>query len=334
MTTIQDVAKRASVSTATVSRVLTQPERVAKATRRRVLKAVEQLGYQPNRAARNLRTLKASKLLLSVPLISNPVFGDLIHGAEEAAREAGYAVILGETRLYAEQEDAYSAMLASREVDGILFTSPTLPRPLQQTIAKGEGRAPIVNACEFDPSFGVSSVHIDDRGAAEAAIGHLIELGHRRIGIVSGKSSAATTGQRLEGVKAMMARHDLASTLFIRDGDFSIERGMIAARELLQDDITAIFCFSDEMAIGALKGISEAGLSCPRDISLVGFDGIRFARYTDPPLTTIVQPSIEIGRTATRLLIDTINGRRTEITEVVLPYQLDVRGSTAPPPRR
>ena len=334
MPTIQDVAKRASVSTATVSRVLTQPERVAKATRRRVLKAVEQLGYQPNLAARTLRTLKASKLLLSVPLISNPVFGDLIHGAEQAAREAGYAVILGETRLYAEQEDAYSAMLASREVDGILFTSPTIPPPLQQLIAKSGGRAPIVNACEFDPGFGVSSVHIDDSGAAGAAIEHLIELGHRRIGIVSGRTSATTTGRRLEGAKGMMARHGLTDTLFIRDGDFSIERGMAAAQELLQDKVTAIFCFSDEMAIGALKGISDAGLSCPDDISLVGFDGIRFGRFTDPPLTTIVQPSIEIGQTATRLLIDTISGRRTEISEVVLPHRLDVRGSTAPPPRR
>jgi LacI family repressor for deo operon, udp, cdd, tsx, nupC, and nupG len=332
MATIQDVARQAAVSTATVSRVLSHPDLVAKATRKRVLQAVERLGYEPNRMARNLRRARASKILLTVPVISNPVFGDMIQGVERVAREAGYAVILGETLNIPEQEDAYSTMLASREVDGIIFTSPIVPVSLTQAIQKHGGRAPIVNAFEYSPDFGVSSVHIDDAGAAELAVTHLIELGHRRIGAISGTMLAMTSRDRLRGVQAAMDRHGLADDLRIRHGDFSIESGAVAAGELIAGGVTALFSFSDEMAIGALAGIRRAGLSCPRDISLIGFDGIRFGRYLDPPLTTIVQPAEDVGSRAARILLDTIAGTQSDLLDVVLPHELVVRGSTGPAP--
>jgi LacI family repressor for deo operon, udp, cdd, tsx, nupC, and nupG len=328
MPNIYDVAQHAGVSTATVSRVLSQPDMVTQKTRKRVLQAIQQLGYKPNSSARNLRTLKTSKLLLTVPLAAYPLFGDLIHGAEKAAREAGYAVMLGETQHEPEHEDAYSMMLNRSEVDGIIFTSPVLSPLLAQSIALGEGRAPIVNALEFDPSFGVSSVHIDDAAAADAAISHLVELGHRRIGLVTGPESVITSRERLRGAREAMLRYGLSGELCVRAGDYTIESGVAAAKALIAEEVTAIFCFSDEMAIGALTGLREAGLSCPADISLVGFDGIRFGRFTDPPLTTIVQPVVDIGRHAARLLIETIAGIQTGLREVTLPFSLAVRGST------
>ncbi|WP_404710585.1 LacI family DNA-binding transcriptional regulator [Sphingomonas sp. MMS24-J13] len=334
MATIQDVARYAAVSTATVSRVLSQPGLVATATRTRVLQAVERLGYEPNRMARNLRQARASKILLTVPVISNPVFGDMIQGVERVAREAGYAVILGETLQNPGQQDVYSMMLASREVDGIIFTSPIVPPSLAQAIAKQGGRAPIVNAFEHSADFGVSSVHIDDGGAAELAVTHLIELGHRRIGAIPGVMEAMTSRDRLRGVRMAMTRHGLADELRIRHGDFTIESGLVAASALMADGVTGLFCFSDEMAIGALAAVRQAGLGCPSDISVIGFDGIRFGRYCDPPLTTIAQPAEDVGSRAARILLETIAGTQTELLDVILPHELVVRGSTGPAPGR
>jgi LacI family repressor for deo operon, udp, cdd, tsx, nupC, and nupG len=270
--------------------------------------------------------------LLTVPVISNPVFGDMIQGAERVAREAGYAVILGETLHSPEQEDAYSTMLASREVDGIIFTSPIVPASLARAIAKQGGRAPIVNAFEHSRDFGVSSVHIDDAGAADLAVTHLIELGHRRIGVIPGVMWAMTSRDRLRGAQAAMARHGQGEDLRIRHGDFTIESGIAAATDLIAEGVTALFCFSDEMAIGALAGVRRAGLICPADISIVGFDGIRFGRYLDPPLTTIVQPAEDVGSRAARILLDTIAGTQSELIDVILPHELVVRGSTGPAP--
>jgi LacI family repressor for deo operon, udp, cdd, tsx, nupC, and nupG len=334
MATIQDVAREANVSTATVSRVLSQPGLVVEATRARVLDAVARLGFAPNRTARALRQRRTSRILLTVPVISNPLFGDMIQGAERAAREAGFAVILGETLHSREQEDAYSTMLASREVDGLIFTSPVAPASLTEAIRRAEGKAPVVNAFEYSPDFGVSSVHIDDAGAAAAAIGHLVALGHRRIGVIAGVARVLTSRDRLRGAADAMARHRLSDELRIRHGDYSIESGLAAARELIAEGATALFCFSDEMAIGALAGVRAAGLTCPRDISIVGFDGIRFGRYLDPPLTTIVQPAEAIGSRAAQILIDIITGAQSGLLDETLPCELVVRGSTGPAPGR
>ncbi len=158
MPTIIDVARHASVSIATVSRVLSKRERVSDAIKKRVLQAVEQLGYEPNRAARALRTLRAAKILVTVPDISNPFFANVIRGAEETARAAGYGVVLGDTRHDPALENQYAAMLGQREVDGLVFLGHRLPETLRSMIEATGGRAPVVNGCEYDPELGVSSV--------------------------------------------------------------------------------------------------------------------------------------------------------------------------------
>ena len=186
MATILDVARAAGVSTATVSRALTRPEVLSDETRIRVLAAVDALNYAPNSAARALRTLRASKILVTVPDISNSFFAEIIRGAEEAARDADYAVVLGDTRNDPLLEDLYAGMLHRREVDGLIFLGHNLPGALSGTIDLANGRAPIVNGCEYTPGLPVSSVHIDNCAAAEEAMAHLIGHGHKKIGIITG----------------------------------------------------------------------------------------------------------------------------------------------------
>lgn len=332
MPTIQDVARTAAVSTATVSRVLTRPERVAEDTRARVLSAVEALGYEPNLAARNLRRLKSERLLVMVPDISNPFFSAVIRGAEEAAQEAGYSVLLGDTRHDPEREEQYAAMLRRREADGLLFLGHRLPATLAELVTREGPRAPVVNACEFSPELPVCSVHIDNAAAAGEAVAHLYELGHRRVGVITGPLESPLSRDRLSGAQAVAKAWGRAGTLDVRVGDFSIDSGLEETARLLDgpEPPSAIFCFSDETAMGALEAIRRHGLDCPGDVSLVGFDDIRYAAYLRPALTTVGQPMTDLGREAVRLLIDKLERRADRHVSRVLPHRLVVRDSTGP----
>lgn len=333
MATIIQVAALAGVSTATVSRVLSQPDRVAAGTRQRVLEVVESLGYAPNVAARTLRTLRAAKILLTVPDISNPFFASVIRGAEEAARDAGYAVVLGDTGHDAAVEDQYAEMLARREVDGLIFLGHRLPDRLSTLLKREGAAAPIVNGCEYSPEIGVPSVHIDNAAAGRDAVTHLIGLGHREIGVITGPTASPLTRDRLLGAELAAAAHGLANRLRVRTGDYSARSAFDAAEALIAEEATALFCFSDEMAIGAISAVRAAGRACPGDISVIGFDDLPLAGYFEPALTTIAQPKQQIGRRAVELLIGILAGGTLPAEQVTLPHELVVRGSTAPPRR-
>lgn len=332
MTTIIEVAAVAGVSTATVSRVLSQPDRVAEPTRRRVLEVVDALGYQPNVAARSLRTLRAAKILLTVPDISNPFFASVIRGAEEAARDAGYAVVLGDTRHDPEVEDQYAEMLSRREVDGLVFLGHRLPASLKPLLAQQGAAAPIVNGCEYSPDIGVPSVHIDNATAASDAVALLIALGHRAIGVIAGPPISPISRDRLAGALRAAEAGGLAGRLQVSVGDYSAESAFRETRALLAGKVTAIFCFSDEMAVGAMSAIDAAGLSCPRDVSVIGFDDLPLARFFRPALTTIAQPKGSIGRRAVELLVDILRGVASPVRQVTLAHELVLRSSTGPAP--
>lgn len=328
MATIQDVATMAGVSTATVSRVLSGYAHVSPSVRDRVTGAVEKLGYEPNYAAKSLRTLKTSRLIVTVPDITNIFFANIIRGAEEAAHAAGYAVLLGDTGTNTDSEEAYAGMLKRREADGLIFLGEALPQALAGLVERPG--APIVNGCEFSEDLTVSSVHIDNRAAAAEAMDHLYGLGHRRVAVITGAVDRPISRQRLEGVYACAERHGAEVQVFT--GDFSVESGVAATVKALKGARpTAFFCFSDEMAIGALSALRQAGLRCPEDVSVVGFDDIHMAPYTWPALTTVRQPMHEIGQQTVELLIDIIEGRVTERVNLTLPHQLVVRDSTAAP---
>jgi len=331
---IFEVAKRAGVSTATVSRVLSRPEMVSQRTRNKVMKAVELLGYVPNAAGQNLRTLRSGKLLVTVPDISNPFFSQILQGIEDTAQREGYAVLVGDTQHDVEREERYASMLKRREADGLIFLGHRLPKEASEFVRAANGRcAPVINGCEFSPSLGVPSVHIDNAKAASEAMEHLYRLGHRRIGVITGPLISPLSRDRLQGAKACARKNRALRECLVMKGDFSIESGVVAADRLLgsKESPTAIFCFNDEMAMGVMETAKRRGLRVPADISIVGFDDIRFARCTDPPLTTIAQPMRAIGEGTVRLLLEILRGPTTPPGSITLPHTLIVRSTTAPP---
>ena len=334
MPNIYAVAKRAGVSTATVSRVLSRPDVVAPDTRRKVMRAVELLGYVPNSAAKNLRTLKSGKLLVTVPDISNPFFSLILQGIEDTALREGYSVLVGDTQHDVKREERYAQMLKRKEADGLIFLGHRLPKEVGLLVSAMAPRcAPVVNGCEFSPTLGVPSVHIDNAKAAYEAMDHLYRLGHRRIGIITGPLVSPLSRDRLQGAKSRAKKQKAENTFTVMQGDFSIESGAVGAERLLGGHAppTAIFCFNDEMAMGAIQTAKRRELRVPHDISVVGFDDIRFASCIEPPLTTIAQPMRAIGEGTVRLLLEILGGRASPPESVTLPHTLIIRSSTAPP---
>ncbi len=338
MATIYEVAKRARVSTATVSRVLSLPGVVAPGTRRRVLKAVDELGYAPNSTAKQLRTLQTRKVIVSVPDISNPFFSLILQGIESTAQREGYAVLVGDTQHDEKREEGYAMMLKRKEADGLIFLGHRLPKPALQMIRDMYPRcAPIVNGCEFSPTLGAPSVHIDNAKAAYEAMDHLYGLGHRRIGIITGPLVSPLSRDRLQGATSRAREQRLERKFIVMQGDFSIASGAAAAERLLgrADRPTAVFCFNDEMAMGVLEVANRLSVRVPRELSVFGFDDIRFARHTNPPLTTIAQPMRQIGEGTVQLLLGILSGSDTMDmpASITLRHTLVVRASTGPPPR-
>jgi LacI family repressor for deo operon, udp, cdd, tsx, nupC, and nupG len=284
MATIQDVARDAGVSTATVSRVFSAPELVLEATRLKVMEAVTRLGYEPNFAAKSLRTLRTEKILVTVPDISNPFFSQVIRGVEEAALAAGYSVLLGDTRHEEAREEQYAAMFRRKEADGLIFLGHRLPDVLADMVAaKGPQDADRQRLRVPSRPGRLQRPH---RQRARRRRGRRLPLWpgprpYRR----GDRSAGQPDQQRPPGRRAVAAqRHGRASALRMAIGDFSIESGVRQTGELLDEPgrPTAIFCFSDEMAMGALEAIRQRGLRCPEEVSLVGFDDIRFAQYLHP----------------------------------------------------
>jgi LacI family repressor for deo operon, udp, cdd, tsx, nupC, and nupG len=300
------------------------------------MRAIELLRYVPNSAGKNLRTLKSGKLLVTVPDISNPFFSLILQGIEDVALREGYAVLVGDTQHDLKREERYAQMLKCREADGLIFLGHRLPKEVAALVRSMAPRcAPVVNGCEFSPGLGVPSVHIDNAKAAYEAMDHLYQLGHRRIGVITGPLASPLSRDRLRGVKARARKQEAEDMCTVTQGDFSIESGAVASERLLaaSDPPTAIFCFNDEMAMGVLQTAKRRGLRVPDDLSLIGFDDIRFARCIDPPLTTIAQPMRAMGEGTVRLLLDILGGRTTPPESVTLPHTLVVRESTRAPER-
>jgi len=334
MPTIYEVAKRAGVSTATVSRVLSRPDVVAPTTRRRVMLAVERLGFTPNALSKHLRQARTGKLVVTVPDIANPFFSLILKGIEDAAQREGYSVLLGDTQHEEAREERYAEMLKRKEADGLIFLGHRLPKEAASLIKSVSPRcAPVVNGCEFSPRLGIPSVHIDNAKAAGEAMGHLYSLGHRRIGIITGPLVSPLSRDRLEGATARAKKQHAERDFVVMNGDFSIESGAVGASRLLgrSEPPTAIFCFNDEMAIGVYQTAHRLGIRIPDDLSVIGFDDIRYAACLIPPLTTVAQPMREIGEGTVRLLMQILKNPSVAPEPVTLPHILTIRSSTVPP---
>jgi LacI family repressor for deo operon, udp, cdd, tsx, nupC, and nupG len=334
MATIYDIARQVGVSAGTVSRALSRPEKVLPDTRRRIEQAAAALGYVPNASARTLKTQRSGKILITVPDIGNPFFAQILKGAEEAAQAAGYAVLLGDTEHQAEREERYAQMLPRNQADGMIVLGHRLPPTAREIVRQLGAKAPVVNGCEFDPTMGIPSVHIDNAAAARTAMEHLYALGHARIAVVGGPPDNPLHRQRLEGARTAALAHGRLESLMPVPGDFSVESGYQAATLFLGQAPapTAAFCFSDQMALGVLAACRDLGIRVPEDFSVVGFDDLASSRYLSPPLTTISQPMREIGVRAARLLLAIIESVDVPHQQT-LDFSLMLRGSTAAPPR-
>jgi len=322
---IREVAEAAGTSVATISRALQRPDVVAPTTLRRVLAVVEKLGYIPSAQPKILRTARTHVIVALVPDISNPFFSEIIRGIAQVAHGNGYSVLLGDTQNNRDRETAYAQLLATRQADGIITLLPHLP-----AIAAA-GRLPLVNACEYFNDNSVTKVLVDNRKAAQEATSYLLSLGHREIAFVSGPMDTPICVDRDAGYElALRAAGIERNPRLTVIGNFSIESGIEAALHLLahKQPPTAIFCANDEMAMGAMQALKLRGLRIPEDVSVIGFDDIRYARHTDPPLTTVSQPKGALGRNAMELLLEILEDPHTPVRKVMLPTELVIRGST------
>jgi LacI family repressor for deo operon, udp, cdd, tsx, nupC, and nupG len=323
---MKEVAHRAGVSTATVSRALSSPERVSAEVRNRVHQAITELDYTLNTAARTLRRSDTGIVLVLVPDIGNPFFSKVLKGVEQRARELSYSVLIGDAGDDNGQLETFARQIDAKRADGMILLSGRLPSFMHKRAF--DASLPIVAASEWIGCASLPSVGIDNVGAALGAVRHLQDRGHRHIAHIAGPPGNVLSADRLAGYRAALGA---GIRLRVVHGDFSIASGQVAARTLMaaRTPPTALFAANDEMAMGAIVALKALGLSVPRDVSVVGFDDIDFAAAYDPPLTTVRQPRFEMGRVAMSLLDGRLRGSESVVEPVFLPTTLIVRDSTA-----
>lgn len=328
MSNIREVSRVAGVSIATVSRALSNPDKVSEAALRKVHAAIEEVGYRPNMMARNFHTARAYSIVVLVPNLSNLFFATVIRGIEDAALQRGYGVLLGDSRDSFAREEEYARVVETRQADGILQLRPYTPGKS----LKPKASIPMVSACGCE-NTPYPSVRIDNTGASREIVDYLVALGHRRIGVLAGLPDNPHANDRLRGYRQSLEDAGISfDPNLLVNGDFTMSSGFMAASRLAQmkDRPTAIFSMSDEMAIGCVRGLKSVGIRVPEEMSITGFDDIEFARYSDPPLTTIAQPAEQLGRAGFNMLLELIEGRELQQTETILPHELVVRKSTPP----
>ena len=329
---ISDVAEAAGVSTATVSRALAFPDRLRPETRERVLAAVQRLGYTPNEAARALRAGASRMVLVVVPyLYSGAFFSGLINGIDAELSAEGYTMIVGSLDGIEEKARRLVALVYAQQIDGVIVLTGQVPVIDGRSLR--DAGVPLVSVCcQMDMPL-LPTVLVNDEECAIAQTRHLIDLGHRNLLYVSGPEDHYNEIVRYRGyLKAATASN--AKTLRYT-GAYTFESGAAAARYFLSLDRrpTGVVCCSDEMAIGFIKTVTGAGVAVPDDVSVVGFDGIEFADYCEPTLTTIRQPRRELGAAGARALLDSLQGLPSVgDNPMVLPGELLIRDSTGPAP--
>jgi LacI family repressor for deo operon, udp, cdd, tsx, nupC, and nupG len=337
---LSDIARQAEVSEATVSRVLNDKRGVAAQTRQAVLTALDVLGYE-----RPAKLQKRSEGLvgLVVPELDNPIFPAFAQIIESNLSQSGYTPVLCTQTPGGVPEDEYVEMLLDRRVSGIVFVSglhadttadhdryrKLVARPLPTVLING-----------YVPGVDAPFVSCDDRQAGEIGVSHLVALGHRRIGLISGPNRFVPVQRKIAGYRAAMKRlvglTDAETESLISLSLFGVEGGQAAAAPLLDRGVTGLVCGSDLIALGAIRAARQRGLSVPDDVSVVGYDDSPLMAFTDPPLTTVQQPVIPMSVAAVRALIDEVLGHGKQRSEYVFRPELVVRNSTAvvPPARR
>ncbi|PRY25321.1 LacI family transcriptional regulator [Aliiruegeria haliotis] len=337
---IRDVAQAAGVSTATVSRTLSNPDVVSEGTREAVFRAIRDTGYIVNVAARNLRKRETGAIAVLVPNIANPFFSRILSGIAEVMSEAGYNVLITDTTPMSLDDHRFPEYFSHNLTDGLIILDGMLNKDLLLNRGAPEVRAPMVFACEWIDEVPRPTVTVDNHEACGIAVRHLIDLGHRRIGHLGGPPDNVLSKHRMRGGREALHTNGLPHRRdWVYEGDFTLRSGAKIANQWLaqSDRPTAVYCASDEMAMGFIAELNRKGVRVPDEVSVLGFDDLEIAEHFVPPLTTVHQPRVAIGRAAARMLLERMNTDPRErvlgpVPRVVLPITLVERGSTAPPP--
>jgi LacI family transcriptional regulator, galactose operon repressor len=327
-TTISDVAKEAGVSTMTVSRVFNGRGEISQETRQRVQQIIDRLGYRPSSVARNLKTQRTHTIGLVVPDITNPFFPELVHGAEEKASEEGFAVMLCNTVRSPDRERKALELLEDKRVDGLICCSPGLSDEILLPLLR-QHEAVVVFDRVVDKAIG-GSVRVDDVYGGISATNHLLKIGRRSLGLLSGPKYYGGSERRRYGFRAGLELQGMRS-----DPELEIEcepdeeGGYQAAMLLLQHHrkIDGIFCFNDLVALGALGALGKLGIRVPEQVAVIGFDDLRLASLTTPQLSTLHVDKLELGRSMVRMLLERIKGDLQPEDECIIRPQLIVRQS-------
>ena len=331
---VKDVARRAGVSVGTVSNVMNRPDKVSGSTVERVQRAIEDLGFVRNDAARQLRAGRSRAIGLVILDVGNPFFTDLARGAEDKAAESGLSIILGNSDERAARESTYLDLFEEQRVHGVLI-SPfgDITDRLKRLRDRGIP-AVLVDRTSADTSF--SSVSVDDVAGGQLAVDHLLAQGRRRIAFVGGPIEIRQVADRLEGARISAGRHSDASLEVIETSALSVIEGRAAGAALLErraeDRPDAVFAANDLIAMGVLQALNMQGaLHVPHDVALIGYDDIDFASAAVVPMSSIRQPSAMIGQTAVEILLEEAADPGLAPRQIVFQPELVVRESTAGP---
>ena len=334
--TIRDVAALSGVSIGTVSAVLNRKDTVSDGTRERVLRAMSELHYRPSAAARRrLQPTSAKSIGLIVKEVNNPYFADIIFGAQEAARELGYSVLVGHTERSHDLEQQIADLLVAKDVDGLIINPLLNDGADRSHLAEIRWTNVPLVLIEGVEGVQASVVDVDNVSAEQGVVEYLVGLGHQRIVHVAGPRYSTHSDERVEGLRRAFAAAEMpvGEGTVIHAGA-GLADGYRAALDAFRDGEhpTAVTCYNDLVAIGVMRALRELGLRVPEDVSVVGFDDIDVSGYLATPLTTVRMPRREIGRRATRMLVEAVEAEGGMAPQrVQLDTELVVRASTAPP---
>ncbi|HET7627655.1 MAG TPA: LacI family DNA-binding transcriptional regulator [Bacillales bacterium] len=307
--TIKDVAKKAKVSTATVSRILNDLPGYSAKTKEKVLQAIEELGYQPNAVARGLIMKKTRTIGVLFPDVSNSFASEILNGIEDACNEMGHSVIVCNTASNGIRTKKYLQVLNEKRVDGIIYTSEMMKDEYHDIIQKMN--VPVMLLSSVSYKHQLPYVRVDDRHAVYNGTEYLIKKGHEKIGMISGPKTDLIAGlPRVEGFQSALKENGLAHgepLVEYADG-FGFKDGVVALPKLLRKnkDLTAVVIASDEMAVGAISAAYRMGVKIPEQLSIIGYDNLPVSEMSIPPLTTIEQPLYEMGSKSAELLLKMI----------------------------
>jgi LacI family transcriptional regulator len=331
--TIYDVAREAGVSMATVSRVVNNNPNVKPQTRKKVYEAIDRLGYRPNAVARGLASKKTTTVGVVIPDIANAIYAEVARGIEDIANMYHYNIILSNSDKRKDREIRVINTLLEKQVDGLLFMGGAVTEEHIQAFRTSN--VPIVLCATTDDNGVIPSVDIDHEAAAFDAVNKLISEGHRSIAMISGPLTDPSNGfARFQGYKRALDQAGIPYREdYVRVGNYKYESGIDAMQYFLglASRPTAVFAATDEMAIGAIHCIQDAGLAVPQDLSIISVDNSRNSSMVRPLLTTVAQPMYDIGAVSMRLLTKLMKKESVEDSKVILPHELIVRRSVAGP---